>query len=38
MCDSQHTEYLERYIPSKRDSFEQRVCFQASIYQELSNF
>ena len=38
VCESQHTEYWESTVPSRKERHQQRVCFQASIYQELSWF
>ena len=35
---SKHTECRESYIPSRKVRQQWRVCFQASIYQELSRF
>ena len=37
MCDSQHTECWESYLPLRKESI-KRECFQASIKEELSSF
>ena len=37
-CVTQHAGGWESYLPSRKERHPQRVCFQASILQELFNF
>ena len=38
VCDSQHTECWESYVPSVNERHQKRMWFQSSVYQELSRF
>ena len=38
LCVPLHTEYRESYVPLRKEMHQQRLCFQASVYQELSKF
>ena len=38
VCVTQHTVCWEHYIPSRKKRHQHRVCFQATIYKELSSF
>ena len=38
VCDSQYTEGWEKYAPSRKEMYQPRVCFLASIQQEMSSF
>ena len=38
VCDSHHTECWQSYVPLRKERQQQKVCFQASLYQEFSAF